>query len=421
MPRKRDRAEFASDNGPPITSELRRSKGWSIKPTLTGLRARLHTGLESYLDEQTRTAAKVRGNARERVDAEVLDIVSLLGMITVMSEECLEAYRPDDDDETGLEIKVARIRQNLRDPAHQIIAYNWNQSSVLQEDLGPEGGPAPARSEETCQAQRTVREWYGQQCILTGNTICVEAAHILADCALRVPRRATNFWAALEGFWPESHVKELRLIVNSPNGQKLNILVLDRNSHFLWGRAAFALRPIEPEPLSSTLRLEFFMLNKDPSSKRILNHGQGRHVFNDNRRSRGRTPPGRPVMSGDQIILKTSDREQFPLPSAPLIQLQYDLNRALCACGQAEILRLLFRDDDKEDPTSLDPLSLPESPSPANANLVQYLTYRAVQEGIIGEGDREKWVRRYMGHGGDGPELGETGVGTMAFGPGCGS
>lgn len=202
-------------------------------------------------------------------------------------------------------------------------------------------------------------------------------------------------------FWSQQDAVQLQQLLSEPGHVKLNILVLSRDAHHLWGQSQFALRPVgEPNP--DKLQLQFLWLNPDQSNATILDYQQGKHTM----LIHGNHPdPGfaRLIKSGDIVQLTTCDASKYPLPDRRLLELQWHLNRATRAMANADVLRLIFRDEDSEGIRALENGAddgLEDDPDHSvithTPHLSEYLIDCALEQGIIQYDHVPRWRRRLM-------------------------
>ena len=202
-------------------------------------------------------------------------------------------------------------------------------------------------------------------------------------------------------FWPPKQVKELQGLLQEPNHEKANLLVLDRTSHGYWNKCLFALRPLEVDSALPSLRLQFLWLNPVRTDAQVLDYTENKAANGslcDNRDADSRT--SRNIQSGDVLLITTRENKTYPLPDHRLLELQWHLQRAARAAAGAGFLRLIFRHDrdSAKVPASsnicidfneaeLGPPTAFE-PSP---HFSEYLINSARDLGIIRESDVQFW------------------------------
>lgn len=211
-------------------------------------------------------------------------------------------------------------------------------------------------------------------CVLTGRED-PEAAHIyphsLIRSSTREPRAVARFWSLLNVFWEPERVESWKreIFGNSMNFDKpthgcFNLISLQKDAHALWGAGRFALRPIEYSTDHKTLKIEFHWVRK-PSHRleeidllKIPETSRGVWEYRDGHGGLGfptgtYMEDGRPVWdvvrSGDVFTMTTSDSDKLPLPSLPLLELQWNLQRIAGMSGAAEPQEEFSYDDDEEE------------------------------------------------------------------------
>ncbi|KAE8421407.1 hypothetical protein BDV36DRAFT_292333 [Aspergillus pseudocaelatus] len=181
-------------------------------------------------------------------------------------------------------------------------------------------------------------------CLLTGKGEPVEIAHIYPYSMMGKPKTTQElFWRHLESFWHPERIARWKKTVMDPSGVKVleNIMCLSRDSHGLWGKARFALQPLELSVDRKALAVRFFWIPVSKYMKTMglkttpflppnLGHtGQRIRLFN--------CESEKPICSGDVITMKTSDPDEYPLPSFELLEMQWFLTRALGLSGAADV------------------------------------------------------------------------------------
>ncbi|KAL1966279.1 hypothetical protein VTN77DRAFT_4632 [Rasamsonia byssochlamydoides] len=139
------------------------------------------------------------------------------------------------------------------------------------------------------------------------------------------------------------------------------MISLDKHPHALWGAGRFALRPIEISADRKALKVEFHWQSKpsheteeidlltEPATSRGLYDygGRGLPIPTGTYKANGE-PEYRSIASGDVFSLTTTDPDKLPLPSWPLLEMQWHLQRIAGMSGAAEA-REGFDDDDDDD------------------------------------------------------------------------
>lgn len=146
----------------------------------------------------------------------------------------------------------------------------------------------------------------------------------------------------------------------NPRDGCFNMLSLNKHPHALWGGARFALRPME-NPDLKTLKIQFHWQKKtsdgtteldlltEPESSRGL-YGDREYSFSVATGTYKDTgePEYKAVVSGDVFTLTTDDPERLPLPSWPLLEMQWHLQRIAAMSGAAEARDSTGGDDDDD-------------------------------------------------------------------------
>ncbi|OAX76956.1 hypothetical protein ACJ72_08750, partial [Emergomyces africanus] len=84
------------------------------------------------------------------------------------------------------------------------------------------------------------------RCVLTHAGMVVEVAHIYPYSMSSVPR-SSSFWTTLELYWSEERINQWKAAVFGEKGGEAcsNLLTLAPSVHAYWGRALFALKPLD--------------------------------------------------------------------------------------------------------------------------------------------------------------------------------
>jgi HNH endonuclease len=192
--------------------------------------------------------------------------------------------------------------------------------------------------------------------VLTGNTT-YQVAHIYPYSLLdQSSAKEIKFWHILEGFWSEERIQRWREKIfpdqNRPDqGSETcqNLICLSYDAHAYWGRAYFALKPIQLSDDEKTLDVEFHWLPQrgysaevdvttSPTSSKVSDISAGTKLFH--------FPTEQEIHSGRKISLTTDDPVERPLPSFGLLEMQWILHRLVAMSGAAEINDDLDNDDD---------------------------------------------------------------------------
>lgn len=193
-----------------------------------------------------------------------------------------------------------------------------------------------------------------------------------------------TFLAEFTYFWSVDDCQKLTEILKDPEHERANLLILRADVHRLWDKHRFCLKPKDATGTSSTLELEFLWLSQD--------HGQPSSAISHQPTSPTKraiiTSNGHALSSGDKVTLTTRDTRQFPLPNRFLLDLQFNLHRALRASVAREVVDRIFRK--KPDPDSTPTANAEaelgfDNPAPQFTRL---LIDEAVELGIVDESDR---------------------------------
>lgn len=188
----------------------------------------------------------------------------------------------------------------------------------------------------------------------------IEVAHIYPYC-LRSEYTSSlaepSFWDTLRLFWSQERVNAWYDAI-FPGGTEAchNLMCLAPHAHAYWGKAHFALKPIEVSHNKKRLDIQFFWLAKGnrasqvnilqrPLSPVYLNQGPNvTKLLN--------VQTNRTLCSGDQISLETNDPVTQPLPDLRLLDMQWILHRLQAMSAAAEA-----QDDFDDDSESDDDLA----------------------------------------------------------------
>jgi hypothetical protein len=186
-----------------------------------------------------------------------------------------------------------------------------------------------------------------------------DAAHIypfnLVKATSKEPTAVARFWDLLRLFWDETRINKWRRAIFSEEDETIsdgchNMLTLSKQAHALWGEARFALRPLEQSDDQKRLKVEFHWQKKaldadaeidllsGPESTRDY-HGERECTLTveDSADGSGDGPHRgyRRIRSGDTFTFRTTDPKRLPLPSWPLLEMQWYLQRIAAMSGAA--------------------------------------------------------------------------------------
>lgn len=163
-----------------------------------------------------------------------------------------------------------------------------------------------------------------------------------------------EFWETLSTFCQPDRVEEWKDAISGPQGAQglANLMCLDPTTHTMWGNAKFALKPVEMSDDGKTLKVEFYWLSDLPYASKSL------ETPPDTPHNLDSSPRGTRILnclertiikSGDTVAFKTDDPQRWPLPSIPLLQMQWLLNRMMSITGAADVTDPYLQLMDDED------------------------------------------------------------------------
>jgi hypothetical protein len=170
-----------------------------------------------------------------------------------------------------------------------------------------------------------------------------------------------EFWSSLSLFWDEDRINKWKNTI-FPDGVGVescfNLISLSPETHDMWNKGLFALKPLKLSRDRKTLIVQFFwqvpgnyeidsevdLLTETPSSKGLELVGDGYHLTRvENDRSISR------ICSGETFTFTTKDPKNLPLPSLELLEMQWFLQRLVGMSGAAGWPSLDEIDDDTVD------------------------------------------------------------------------
>jgi hypothetical protein len=205
-------------------------------------------------------------------------------------------------------------------------------------------------------------------CVLTGHP-SREITHIYPRHLIKHKEedkfgQRHDFWNHLKSFWSQEKVAawEAELfpqgICETGLETVYNLITLSRGAHEMWGRGAFALKPIFVSDNKMTLEVQFFWQKKQTDSQTMsllttpfstegldqnegaYDHGQRADLMNSRTRQC--------IKSGEYFKIQTDDPSTKPLPSFQLLEIQWFLQRILGMAGAADIDRPAYLDSDSD-------------------------------------------------------------------------
>ena len=152
--------------------------------------------------------------------------------------------------------------------------------------------------------------------------------------AMTDPVARGRFWPALRHFWSDVRVDGWQEALSGEQSADAlsNLMTVGSNVRGYWERALFALKPLELSEDGKCLRTQFFWLRRltkpsvwdEPAKEGTLlerlEARLGRAKLWD-------TITERKIVSGDVVVLKTTDPEKYPIPSIALLDMMWVLNR----------------------------------------------------------------------------------------------
>ncbi|KAL2870592.1 HNH endonuclease signature motif containing protein [Aspergillus lucknowensis] len=182
-----------------------------------------------------------------------------------------------------------------------------------------------------------------ERCVLTKMGEPIEVCHIYPySLGQKSDTAQEQFWGILGTFWSETTIKDWQTHIFGDQGTEVcqNMLTLNVLAHQLWGKARFALEPVEISKDRKTLTLRFWWLpsrkyelvrmTTAPSLPNDLESGpQGSYMVDRETKEI--------VRSGHEITMTTDDPETKPLPSFELLHMQWVLNRVAAMAGMADV------------------------------------------------------------------------------------
>ncbi|KAL3496020.1 hypothetical protein BJX62DRAFT_194793 [Aspergillus germanicus] len=188
------------------------------------------------------------------------------------------------------------------------------------------------------------------KCCITKTGEPLEVAHVFP---FALGSRGTDanreFWKTLGMFWSESRINRWVEAARSTE-TPTNLITLSRDAHGLWGSARFALRPLKSS--SSRLTAEVHWLGTGDSAKRVIDEkpsidedlsesAQGGKLFD--------CSTDKVIRSGHVIEFATTNPGTLPLPSATILEMQWNLHRVAAISAAADTLDDFDSESDESD------------------------------------------------------------------------
>jgi HNH endonuclease len=182
------------------------------------------------------------------------------------------------------------------------------------------------------------------RCLVTKAGAYNQVAHIYPYClGARFSGVSRDmFWSSLSLFWTRDQIKSWKDVILGEKGTEncVNLVTLSATAHVYWGKALFALKPISLSEDKRTLEVGFYWLRQFSHASWVDPLFRAEHFFphscvgNDLRLFDCKT--GREICSGDTIVLRTPDPALYPLPSMPLLEMQWILQQVAALSGAAD-------------------------------------------------------------------------------------
>lgn len=193
-------------------------------------------------------------------------------------------------------------------------------------------------------------------CLLTETWNCTEVAHIY-PFSLGTKAGSDEheeFWERLSYFWSTERIERWQKAIFGNEGTEIleNLMCLAPTVHALWGTCRFAIKPINLSDDKKVLKVQFFWLSVGKYTPRnpqapptaptnTFSSAEGTGLIH-----KLSTQAPQLIRSGDMMIFRTDDPENFPLPSIELLDMQWALHRATALSGAAEVTDEDFDADD---------------------------------------------------------------------------
>ncbi|KIX04100.1 uncharacterized protein Z518_07653 [Rhinocladiella mackenziei CBS 650.93] len=211
------------------------------------------------------------------------------------------------------------------------------------------------------------------RCVLTRKPD-PQAAHTFPYCMLN-PRSTADrnktsngipeFWQSLRLFWDRDRIDKWKsTIFQDPQNpytgidKCFNLLSLSSETHNMWNKGIFALKPLQLSSDRKTLTVQLFWqvptkyeidsridLLTEPKSTKDLDFVEGYFLprIHDDGLTR------HDIRSGEVFTFTTKDPERLPLPSVELLEMQWFLQRLVGMSGAARWPILDFDNDESDD------------------------------------------------------------------------
>jgi hypothetical protein len=177
-----------------------------------------------------------------------------------------------------------------------------------------------------------------------------------------------ELWQSLSVFWDKDRINKWKNTIfpdsEDPNigvERCFNLISLSLDTHDMWNRGVFALKPLNLSRDRKKLTVQFFWQvpgNHDIDSRIDLltepTSSEGLDLVADEYcltrvEKESSTPRLRHICSGEVFTFTTKDPKNLPLPSLELLEMQWFLQRLMGMCGAAGWPSFDDDDDDTVD------------------------------------------------------------------------
>jgi hypothetical protein len=154
-------------------------------------------------------------------------------------------------------------------------------------------------------------------------------------------------------FWASEEIDDWEQAVLGEKGTEdcSNLITLSATAHVYWGKALFAIEPIQMSPDKCRLEARFHWLKQYKHNSRVPPMFRAQNIYPKDSVGKNiklfNCATEQKLCSGDLFYFETSDPEKLPLPSFALLQMQWHLQRIAALSGAAEV-------DDEIDPNDSD-------------------------------------------------------------------
>ncbi|EEP81424.1 predicted protein [Uncinocarpus reesii 1704] len=231
---------------------------------------------------------------------------------------------------TGRSARPSRIASSLHEHIPSVIERLKNLST---------SEPRLRRSDREknlCKSRDNTR------CVVTHMPEIVEVAHIYPYPMSSLPRN-DSFWGSLQVFWSEERIKQWKAAVFTERSTKAcyNLITFDPLVHACWGRALFALKPLDVAEDQKSMQVQFFWLRNYPRrpAQSITSRPELPASLDGNLADLCLFDciTDKVIVSGTVLTLHTDDPETKPLPSIALLEMQWFLHRLTAMSGAANV------------------------------------------------------------------------------------